>query len=94
MRKLTSHARASYDKAEAERKLVRDWLIALMITSPQKNRTKADLCAEAMLRFRASKNSFDAAWIGAIAETGNTHWYDPLPKAKKTGKARRVHRAT
>ena len=91
MRKPTSHARASYDKAEAERKLVRDWLTSLMKASSPKTRTKSDLCAEAMMRFKVSKSSFDAAWIGAIEQTGNTHWYDPLPKTKKTGTVRRLH---
>lgn len=48
-----------------------------------KTRTKEDLRAEAIERFKVSKQSFDVAWTWAIEETGNRHWYDPLPKSKK-----------
>jgi hypothetical protein len=82
---LSSHQRALYDAAEEQRKLCRDWLIYIMSASSERTRTKSELCAEAMQRFKVSKNAFDAAWIRAIEKTGNHHWYDPLPRSKKKG---------
>jgi hypothetical protein len=54
-----------------------------MSSSPEKTRTKADLRDEAIERFKVSKNAFDFAWIWAIEETGNRHWYEPLPQSRK-----------
>ena len=53
---------AAADKADAERKLCRDWLLSIMRASPVKTRTKADLRAEAMARFKVTKAAFDVGW--------------------------------
>jgi molybdopterin-biosynthesis enzyme MoeA-like protein len=58
-----------------------------MTVSSVRTRTKDDLRAEAIERFKVSKNAFDFAWISAIERTGNRHWYEPLPRSrKKTGR--------
>jgi hypothetical protein len=71
------------EKAEAERQLCRDWLRDIMRRSPEKVQTKAELRAEAVRLFNVSKQSFDFGWIAAIEETGNRHWYEPLPRSKR-----------
>ena len=38
---------------------------------------------EAVERFAVSKSAFDFAWIWAIEETGNRHWYEPLPRSRR-----------
>jgi hypothetical protein len=88
---LPPHMQAAATKAEAERKLCKDWLLGVMRVSPKKDRTKADLRAEAMARFKVSKSSFDAAWNWAILETGNEDWYEPLRRPKKTFKPAALH---
>jgi hypothetical protein len=42
------------------------WLLSLMPVSPVKTQTKADLRAEAMARFKVSRNAFDAGWDGRL----------------------------
>jgi hypothetical protein len=83
--KLPQHMQAAADKAEAEQKLCKDWLLSVMQESPRKTRTKADLRTEATARFNVSKSSFDVAWNWAILETGNEHWFRPLTRPKKRG---------
>jgi hypothetical protein len=83
MNKLSPSQRVACDVADAQRRLCRDWLLYIMSSSPEKTRTKADLRAEAIERFKVSKNAFDFAWICAIEETGNRHWYEPLPRSRK-----------
>jgi hypothetical protein len=83
MNKLSPRQRAACDVADAQRRLCRDWLLYVMSSSPEKTRTKADLRAEAIERFKVSKSAFDCAWIWAIEETGNRHWYEPLPRSRK-----------
>jgi hypothetical protein len=83
MSKLSPRQKAASDTADAQRKLCRDWLFHIMTSSPMKTRTKADLRAEAMERFKVSKNAFDFAWIWVIEETGNRHWYEPLPQSRR-----------
>ena len=56
----------------------------IMAASSEKTRTKADLRDEAIERFAVSKSAFDFAWIWAIEETGNRHWYEPLPRSRRT----------
>jgi hypothetical protein len=58
-----------------------DWLLYIMTASSEKTWTKADLRDEAIERFAVSKSAFDFAWIWAIEETGNRHWYEPLPRS-------------
>jgi hypothetical protein len=80
---LPPYRQVLYDKAEAERRLCRDWLSSIMRQTPKRSRTKADLCAEAMDRFKVSKNAFDAAWIMAIEETENHQWYELLRHSRR-----------
>jgi len=80
---LSPHRQALYDAADEQRRLCRDWLLYIMSASPERTRTKEDLRAEAMQRFNVSKKAFDTAWIWAIEQTGNRHWYDPLPRSRK-----------
>jgi hypothetical protein len=54
-----------------------------MAASSEKTRTKADLRDEAIERFAVSKSAFDFAGIWAIEETGNRHWYEPLPRSRR-----------
>jgi hypothetical protein len=81
--KISPHRQALYDAANEQRELCRDWLLYLMSASSERTRTKADLRAEAIERFKVSKGVFDAAWIRVIEETGNQHWYEPLPRSRK-----------
>jgi hypothetical protein len=81
MNKLSPRQKAAHDAAEAQRRLCRDWLLYIMSSSPERTRTKANLRDEAIERFKISKSAFDFAWIWAIEETGNRHWYEPLPRS-------------
>lgn len=89
-RKLPSHMQAAADKATAERKLCRDGLRSLMRVSPVKTQTKADLRAEAMARFKVSRNAFDPGWDWAIMDSGNHAWWEPLKRAKNAPPATRL----
>jgi len=82
--KLSPHRQALYEAAEAQRKLCRDWLLCIMSASSQRTRTKDDLRADAIDRFGVSKKAFDAAWTWAIEESGNRHWYEPLPRSRRS----------
>jgi hypothetical protein len=84
---MTPKQQALFDQAERERHQVRDWLTELMAQSPIKPTTKAELCAIAQARFGVSKNSFDGGWNAAIIETGNEHWWEPLPRAARSSTA-------
>jgi hypothetical protein len=81
--KLSRHRQALYDAARKQRTLCCDWLLYIMASSSVKTRTKDDLRAEAIKRFKVSKKAFDEAWILAIEKTGNRHWYEPLAKSQK-----------
>lgn len=82
--KLSRHRQALYDAADQQRKLCQDWLLYIMSGSSERTRTKNDLRAEAIERFKVSKSAFNAAWIMAIEQTGNRHWYEPLSSSRKT----------
>jgi hypothetical protein len=82
MYKLSKRQQEASQIAERQRKLCRDWLVYVMTISSAKTRTKDDFCAEAMERFGVSKSAFDFGWIWAIEDTGNHHWYDPLPRSR------------
>ena len=88
MPKLPPHMLALFEKAQAERKLCREWLIRIMRASPIKTRSKDDLRAEAMRDLKVSKSSFDDAWIGAIEELGYHDWYEPLRKGRRPNRRR------
>ena len=83
MAKVSPRQKAAAELADVQRKLCRDWLLYIMTASSVKTRTKCDLRAEAIGRFKVSKSAFDFAWISAIEKTGNRHWYEPLPKSRK-----------
>jgi hypothetical protein len=83
MNKLSPRQKSAYDAAEAQRRLCRDWLLYIMSSSSERTRTKANLRDEAIERFKVSKSAFDCAWIWAIEETGNRHWYEPLPRSRR-----------
>jgi len=88
--KLPPHHKALHGKAGAQRKLCRDWLLYIMSSSFEKPRTKDDLRAEAMERFKVPKKAFDYAWTAAIEQTGNWYWYESLLRSqKKTAKTLR-----
>jgi hypothetical protein len=69
MPKLLPYVLALFEKAVAEQKRCREWLIRIMWAPAVKTRSKDDLRAEAMRDLKISKSSFDQAWIGAICHT-------------------------
>lgn len=81
--KLSPHHQSLYDAGDEQRKLCHDWLVSVMSESSEKTRTKGELCAEAIERFRTSKSAFERAWITAIEETGNHHWFKPVWRPRK-----------
>jgi hypothetical protein len=56
--------------------------LAAISSCTSRPQRKADLRDEAIERFAVSKSAFDFAWIWAIEETGNRHWYEPLPQCR------------
>ncbi len=88
MPKQPPHMLALFEKAQAERKTCREWLIRIMRASPIRTRSKDDLRAEAMRDLKVSKGSFDDAWIGAIEELGYHDWYEPLRKGRRPSRKR------
>lgn len=76
---LKGRKKELWNKAEAERQRCRDWLLTYIRPGQPKPATKAALRDAAMRELGISKNSFDAAWIWTIEETGRHDWYDPLP---------------
>jgi hypothetical protein len=66
------------EKAAAERRRCRDWLIPFMQNGQPKFLTKDELRVAAMRQLNVSKSSFDFAWIDAIETTGRRDWYEPL----------------
>ncbi len=74
---------AQFAKAEDERRRCTDWLLRFLRNSEPKFLTKSELCQAAMAELGVSKNSFDAALINAIEETGRRDWYKPLPRRSR-----------
>jgi hypothetical protein len=66
------------EKAAAERRRCRDWLLPFMQDNQPKFLTKDELRVAAIRQLNVSKNSFDFAWIDAIETTGRHDWYEPL----------------
>src|SRR5712671_7031527 len=66
------------EKAHAERRRCRDWLLPFMQANQPKFLTKDELRSAAMRELEASKLSFDIGWIMAIEDTGRHDWYEPL----------------
>jgi hypothetical protein len=83
MNKLSPRQQVACDLAERQRRLCRDWLLYIMAASSEKTRTKADLRDEAIERFGFQRARSTSLGIWAIEETGNRHWYDPLPRSRR-----------
>jgi hypothetical protein len=66
------------EKAAAERRRCRDWLLPFMQDNQPKFLTKDELRVAAVLQLNVSKSSFDFAWIDAIEKTGRHDWYEPF----------------
>jgi hypothetical protein len=72
------------DKANDERLRCTNWLLPFMRGDQPKFLTKDELRAAAMRELKVSKNSFDFAWMNAIAITGREDWYEPLRRRPRT----------
>jgi hypothetical protein len=72
------------EKATAERRRCRDWLLPFMQDNQPKFLTKDELRGAAMRELSVSRNSFDFAWIAAIEKTGRHDWYEPLRRQLRT----------
>jgi hypothetical protein len=72
------------EKADAERRRCRDWLLPFMRDNQPKFLTKNELRAAAMRELNISKNSFDFAWIDAIERAGRHDWHNPLRRRSWT----------
>jgi hypothetical protein len=79
---LKGRKKELWDKAEDERRRCEEWLRQFMREGQPKLATKAELREVGMRELKISKSSFDAAWIGAIEDTGRQDWYEPL-RAKR-----------
>lgn len=86
---MMSRQQEQFDKAQRERNQVRDWLLTLMAQSSVKPATKDQLWAIANAKFSVSKSSFDGGWDLAIIESGNEHWWKPLPRSAGNAKGMR-----
>jgi hypothetical protein len=80
---LKGRKKELWDKAEAERRRCRQWLLAYIRPGLAKRVTKAALRDAAMRELKISKNSFDAAWIAAIEDTARHDWYQPLRRQQR-----------
>ena len=72
------------ERAADERGRRRQWLLRFMQNDQPNYLTKAELRGAAMQELNVSKNSFDFAWIDAIATTGRHDWYEPLRRRLRT----------
>ena len=72
------------EKAAAERRRCRDWLLPFMQSGQPKLLTKDELRVAALPQLDVSKSSFDFAWIDAIETTGRHDWYEPLRRRPRT----------
>lgn len=79
---LTGRKKELWDKAEDERRRCERWLREFMRDGQPRFATKDELRDAAMRELRISKNSFDAAWIGAIEDMGRHDWYEPLRRRR------------
>ncbi len=81
---LKGRKRELWEKAEDERRRCQQWLMNFMRDGQPKMLTKVELREVAMRELKISKSSFDAAWIGAIEESGRQDWYQPLRRSQRT----------
>jgi hypothetical protein len=75
---LKGRKKELWDQAEDQRRRCEEWLRQFMREGRPKLATKAELREVAMRELKISKSSFDAAWMGAIEDTGRQDWYEPL----------------
>ena len=68
------------EKAAAERRRCRDWLLPFMQDNQPKFLTKDELRVAAMRQLDVSKSSFDFACIDAIETTGRHDWANQLDR--------------
>jgi len=80
----TSRSQELSEKAAAERRRCRDWLLPFMQSGQPKFLTKDELRVAALRQLDVSKSSFDFAWIDAIETTGRHDWYEPLRRRPRT----------
>jgi hypothetical protein len=81
---LKGRKKELWARVEADRQRCRQWLLDCMRPSQPKRVTKAALRDAAMRELKISKNSFDAAWIAAIEDTGRHDWYEPPRRQPRT----------
>jgi hypothetical protein len=81
---LKSRNQELREKAESERKRRQLWLLAFKRDRQPKLATLARLRQAAIGDLNISKSSFDAAWIGAIEDSGCHDWYEPLHRQRRT----------
>jgi len=71
------------DRAIAERKRLRDWLLPHMANGKSKAFTKDQYRQLATVDLGTfSKAAFDHAWVSAIEDSGRQDWYEPLPRRR------------
>lgn len=81
---LKGRKKELWEKAEGERRRCQGWLMRFIRDGQPKTLTKAELRDAAMRELAVSKNSFDAAWIWVIEETGRNDWYEPLRRRQRS----------
>lgn len=75
---------AMMDKAIAERRRIKAWLLSHMTGRKPKVFTKIEYRQMATVDLGSfSKAAFDHAWISAIEDSGRQDWYAPLPRCKE-----------
>jgi hypothetical protein len=67
--KTQAHHQTLIDEAELQRRLCRHWLLGEI--SGSRGKTKNDLRAEAIERFKLSKSAFERAWTSVTDERGH-----------------------
>jgi hypothetical protein len=72
---MTTRKQQLFEQAQVERRRCASWLVERMRDGKPKALTKAQYREQAMAELGVSKNSFDAAWVWAIEDTGCHDWY-------------------
>jgi hypothetical protein len=78
-----SRSKLLSEKADAERRRCREWLLPYMQNNLPKFLTKKELRNAAIRELNVSKLSFDMAWIMAIEDTGRRDWYEPVRRRSR-----------
>jgi hypothetical protein len=72
------------EKAAAERRRCRDWLILIHAERLAEVFDKGRTACRCLDQLNVSKSSFDFAWIDAIEKTGRHDWYEHLRRPPRT----------